>query len=134
MVKLLNADIIFDRNYISEYAYAKAFNRETDLALIKAFDSLYSKLNSMVIYCYKTDYKNYDDDFIDLDKISPTKGGVASGEYYINNKGDLKIRSQKEIDKLKADIKAKEEKAKFDKLSFASKLSQIFYAPLGEQE
>ena len=41
MVKLLDADIIFDRNYISEYAYAKAFNRETDLALIKAFDSLY---------------------------------------------------------------------------------------------
>ena len=70
MVKLLNADIIFDRNYISEYAYAKAFNRETDLALIKAFDSLYSKLNSMIIYCYKTNYKNYDDDFIDLDKIS----------------------------------------------------------------
>ena len=70
MVKLLRPDIIFDRNYISEYAYSKAFNRETDLALIKAFDSLYSKLNSMVIYCYKKEYKNYKDDFIDLEKIN----------------------------------------------------------------
>ena len=70
MVKLLSPDIIFDRNYISEYAYSKAFNRETDLALIKAFDSLYSKLNSMVIYCYKKEYKNYKDDFIDLEKIN----------------------------------------------------------------
>jgi thymidylate kinase len=70
MTKLLSPDIIFDRNYISEYAYSKAFNRETDLSLIKAFDSLYSKLNSMVIYCYKEEYKNYEDDFIDLEKIS----------------------------------------------------------------
>ena len=70
MVKLLGPDIIFDRNYISEYAYSKAFNRETDLALIKAFDSLYSKLNSMIIYCYKKEYKNYEDDFIDLEKIN----------------------------------------------------------------
>ena len=70
MVKLLSPDIIFDRNYISEYAYSKAFNRETDLALIKAFDSLYSKLNSMIIYCYKKEYKNYEDDFIDLEKIN----------------------------------------------------------------
>ena len=70
MAKLLNPDIIFDRNYISEYAYSKAFNRETDLALIKAFDSLYSKLNSMVIYCYKKEYKNYEDDFINLEKIN----------------------------------------------------------------
>ena len=70
MVKLLRPDIIFDRNYISEYAYSKAFNRETDLALIKAFDSLYSKLNSMVIYCYKKEYKNYKDNFIDLEKIN----------------------------------------------------------------
>ena len=70
MVKLLSPDIIFDRNYISEYAYSKAFNRETDLALIKAFDSLYSKLNSMIIYCYKQEYKNYKDDFIDLEKIN----------------------------------------------------------------
>ena len=46
----------------------------------------------------------------------------------------MKIRSQKEIDKLKADIKAKEEKAKFDKQSFGAKLSQSFSAPLGEQE
>ncbi len=70
MVRLLKPDIIFDRNYISEYAYSKAFNRETDLALIKAFDSLYSKLNSMVIYCYKKEYKNYEDDFINLEKIN----------------------------------------------------------------
>ena len=70
MVRLLKPDIIFDRNYISEYAYSKAFNRETDLALIKAFDSLYSKLNSMVIYCYKTEYNNYEDDFINLEKIN----------------------------------------------------------------
>jgi thymidylate kinase len=70
MVKLLNPDIVFDRNYISEYAYSKAFDRETDLALIKAFDSLYSRLNSMVIYCYKKKYKNYEDDFIDLEKIN----------------------------------------------------------------
>jgi len=70
MVRLLDPNIIFDRNYISEYAYSKAFNRETDLALIKAFDSLYSKLNSMVIYCYKNEYKDYEDDFIDLEKIN----------------------------------------------------------------
>tara|TARA_Y100000310_G_scaffold181268_1_gene181196 strand:- start:5 stop:571 length:567 start_codon:yes stop_codon:yes gene_type:complete len=78
MVKLLSPDIIFDRNYISEYAYSKAFNRETDLALIKAFDSLYSKLNSMVIYCYKKEYKNYKDDFIDLEKINEIDSAYRS--------------------------------------------------------
>ena len=89
MVKLLSPDIIFDRNYISEYAYSKAFNRETDLALIKAFDSLYSKLNSMVIYCYKTNYKNYDDDFINPNKINEID---AAYRQYFDTINTLPIR------------------------------------------
>lgn len=68
MAKLFD-NIIFDRNYISEYVYATVFNRKTDINIIKNLDLLYCKLGAQIVFCYKTNYMAYDDEFIDIDKI-----------------------------------------------------------------
>jgi len=64
-----NSGIILDRHFPSEYVYAKVYNRKTDEDLIWYYDKEFSKLNATIVYCYKNNYDNYDDEIIDESKI-----------------------------------------------------------------
>jgi len=55
------ADVILDRSFPSEYVYSKAFGRETDIEALKWVDEQYSRLNALIIVCYRTKYTMDDD-------------------------------------------------------------------------
>jgi len=60
-------DIIFDRDYFSEYVYGylkrqKDFVDKAILSSILQFDLEYFKRETFIIYCYKTEILNYKDD------------------------------------------------------------------------
>lgn len=57
----LKLSAIYDRFHASEYAYSKAFKRFTSYEKIFEIDERLSKLNTIIIYCYK-DEKYYQDD------------------------------------------------------------------------
>jgi len=67
--KLYN-DIIFDRNFISEWVYGHATGREVNIDLIARLDYEYSSLGACIIYCYKLDYgTDFDDEFFDVEQM-----------------------------------------------------------------
>ena len=55
------SSIILDRSFPSEYVYSKAFGRETDIDALKWVDEQYSRLNTLIIVCYRTKYTMDDD-------------------------------------------------------------------------
>ena len=64
-----NYPIIFDRFVGSQYAYSKFNNRKTDIQKIFDLDYRASKLNGVIIYCYK-DKEFYKDDDLQLYTIN----------------------------------------------------------------
>lgn len=65
--------IIFDRSIPSEWVYANVFKRKTAEDLIWKLDDDLASLHATIIYCYKTQYNNYDDEVIDETKIKYIK-------------------------------------------------------------
>ncbi len=69
-------NIVFDRSYISEYAYGyvlrqKTYSHKTD-SKIFMIDQLFKELDSHVVYCYKdkdTLFKDYSDKYVTSKKI-----------------------------------------------------------------
>lgn len=56
---------IFDRGYPCEYAYSLALNRKTDTEQIMKLDEEYSKMNTNIIYCYKSiNNESYENELI----------------------------------------------------------------------
>lgn len=47
--------IIFDRWHVSEYAYSKVFGRFTSIEKIFDIDKRLSKLNTLIIHCFKNE-------------------------------------------------------------------------------
>lgn len=68
-VKFGKYGIVLDRHFPSEFAYAHAYNREVDDHLVWWFDTEFAKLNTKLIYCYKSQYKKFDDEVIKLEEI-----------------------------------------------------------------
>lgn len=56
--------VIFDREYPSEFAYAKAYHRHTDQQILAQLDNGYTRLGALLIYCCKTNHGNFQDDLI----------------------------------------------------------------------
>lgn len=65
--------IIRDREYPCEKIYSTVYNRETNEDLIWALDKEYAKLNTKIIYCYKSHYDNFDDDLVKIEEIENIK-------------------------------------------------------------
>ena len=59
--------VIMDRFIPSEYAYAMAYNRQTDYDLIWELDSKLADLDFMTILCVKKDIPNFEDEFVDAE-------------------------------------------------------------------
>lgn len=59
-----NLSIILDRHYPSEYAYANAYNRSTDLSFIRYLHKEYEKLDTYHIYCSKKHKDEFNDDLV----------------------------------------------------------------------
>lgn len=65
--------LILDRFIPCEYAYAKTYNREYNEPLIFDLDDKLSKLNSVIIYCYKNSYKDFVDEVVELKDMETVK-------------------------------------------------------------
>ena len=72
--------LVLDRSIPSEFAYAKALNRPYDEDLIWYYDEKFAKLGAKIIYCYKTEHKNFSDEHVD---ISLKEAVVANYEEYL---------------------------------------------------
>ena len=55
--------VVMDRGYLSEAVYSKVFSRETDHDLIMKLDEMYSKLNTYIVFCFRSSYTGWYDDF-----------------------------------------------------------------------
>lgn len=62
-----NNGVVLDRGIPCEYAYAKALSRDFDEELIWKFDEAFAKLDAKLILCYKTSYKNFEDEYVTED-------------------------------------------------------------------
>jgi len=70
LMQVLNPDIIFDRSFVSEYAYAMAFGRKTDEMFIRELDKKYGELGAIIVYCHKDNIEDiFDDDVIPVSKV-----------------------------------------------------------------
>lgn len=62
--------IIFDRHLPSLFAYSDAFDRPLDLELFKSLEMQFVKHNFKVIYCHKDKFKEWHDEFVDVNHIN----------------------------------------------------------------
>jgi len=88
--------IVLDRHFPSEYVYAHAYDRKTDDALIWWFDDEFAKLGAKIIYCYKSEYKNYDDEIIQLDDIKNIREQYETQYLPLSNMPIIKIDTSDE--------------------------------------
>jgi thymidylate kinase len=65
--------VIIDRFHISEYVYSLVFGREINHKKFEEIDFRLGILDAKVIYCYKTEFKSYHDELVDIDKIDQIK-------------------------------------------------------------
>lgn len=79
-IKQTNVDVIMDRFYPCEYAYAKAFNRQTDEKTVWWLDSEFACAGGKLIFCLKEDYSGCKDDVYPDDL--PEEKLVAIDGYY----------------------------------------------------
>ncbi len=72
LLEKMGFDIILDRSYPSEYAYAHAYNRKTIDDRIDELDSRYATLGAKIIYLFRTpeSFKRDKTGLIDFDKYS----------------------------------------------------------------
>ena len=75
MSEQLKLSFMLDRFHASEYAYSKVYDRLTNESRIMDVDLRISKLNGVIIYCYKTPDKYLADDggIIDVNKYDEIK-------------------------------------------------------------
>jgi thymidylate kinase len=69
----LGISVIKDRDFPCEYAYSKAYGRKSDDEYIFSLDSAYAALQTLIIFCYKDSYKEYNDEYVNIDKIESIK-------------------------------------------------------------
>jgi len=67
--------IIRDREFPCEFVYARAFGRKTDEEFIFYLDEEYAKLNTLFVYCFKDEYKDFRDEYIKKEKVKELREG-----------------------------------------------------------
>lgn len=60
-IEQLNLSFVMDRGFPCEYAYAKVFNRETNMEAIMWADEQYARLDTRLILCSRSEYRDYSD-------------------------------------------------------------------------
>jgi len=74
LMELLKPDIIFDRSFVSEFAYARAFDRKSDDKFVHYLSLKYNALGTIIVYCYKDNIDDvFDDEVIPKHKIMAIK-------------------------------------------------------------
>jgi deoxyadenosine/deoxycytidine kinase len=63
-LKQTRYSVIRDRGDCCEFAYSQGLGRITDLDFIFMQDKKFREVNLHYIYCYKTEYKNYIDEYL----------------------------------------------------------------------
>jgi len=58
-----DVSIILDRAWPSEWVYAQALGRPTDMGILRELDERHSALNTRIIIPYRTDYSKCVDDY-----------------------------------------------------------------------
>lgn len=76
-------NVIIDRFHISEYVYATVYNRETNFNDINTISRILTGIRAKVIYCYKENLDNYNDNHIEKEKIPKIKS--IYDEYFLKN-------------------------------------------------
>lgn len=61
-IQQLDLSFIMDRGYPCEYAYSKVFYRHTDLDAILWADDQYARLDTRIILCVRSQYRDYADE------------------------------------------------------------------------
>jgi len=83
LLQALNPNIIFDRSFVSEFAYARAFGRKTDEMFIRQLDKEFNKLGAIIVYCHKENIEDiFDDEVIPVSKVMEIQEAY---EIYLNN-------------------------------------------------
>jgi len=77
MLESLGSGIIFDRNYISESVYSNVYGRETHPEIIAKLEDTYAAMGAITIYCYKTEYKKFQDDHIRFHEIADIQAAYS---------------------------------------------------------
>ncbi len=72
--------VIMDRGYASEYVYSKVFGRQTDIGAIFEIDRIYADIGAKIVYCYKDDLTDYQDELVDVEHVNAIK--VAYEEFF----------------------------------------------------
>jgi deoxyadenosine/deoxycytidine kinase len=62
-------NLVLDRFHPTEYVYSKEFNRQSNDLAIDLIDLKMKSLDACIIYCYKTSYTKYEDEFIEWKRI-----------------------------------------------------------------
>ena len=62
LIKQCKVSLVCDRAYPCEFAYSQYFKRETDLELLKTFDSEYAKLDARIVICTRKSFQGIVDD------------------------------------------------------------------------
>jgi len=73
MLQNRGSGLVIDRCYITEWVYSNLFNRATDLDVIQGLEQQYMELGGVIIYCYKTDYMAFHDEFVKEEQIKQIK-------------------------------------------------------------
>lgn len=92
--------IVVDRFTPCEFAYAKAYGRETNVPLIFDVDSRLAHLGFTFVLCFKTEYPDWDDDLVSKDKVGSIINGylqytqVTQMPFVLLNTTDQNLQSQ----------------------------------------
>lgn len=74
--------LVLDRFHPTEYVYSKVFGRERNEKAVEEMDTRLKSLNACIVYCYKNEYRKYEDQFIEFEKIEELKAEYIS---YLTN-------------------------------------------------
>jgi hypothetical protein len=70
LLRQLSADVVIDRGHPSEWVYSLAFNRETDLALLRKVDDEYARMGAYIVILLRHDYsKSRPDELVELESL-----------------------------------------------------------------
>lgn len=61
--------VVIDRFTPCEFAYSAAYERETNVPLIMDVDWRLSKLGFIFVFCFKSEYPEWDDDLVAKEKV-----------------------------------------------------------------
>ncbi len=68
LLHISNTNIIIDRHYPSEWVYGSTY-RNLDIKTLDNIDQFFSKINGILVICYKTEIKTKINEFLSINEI-----------------------------------------------------------------